>query len=166
MVTNSLARLSECTPLSSILLIGAGLFLGPLLWFGSAFVLIWATHLLVCQLKQDSTPAPVPATIPTPSQTANPASVPISLSPASPKQQHPCCLPDVNNGRRIFIQSDNRSDSEDEDGFGFLEERRAYRSNNLKEDRFLKGRGDAGRAGYRVSVAIDPRLSHSHFWNE
>jgi len=158
MVINALARLSECTPLSSILLFGAVLFLASLLWFGSAFTLIWATHLLVCRLKQNGTPAPVPIAAPFPSQTENPASVSNPLSSASPKHQHPCCLPKtLVNERRPSIRSDDGSGSENEDSFGFLEERRAFRYYNQHDDWIAKGRRDAGHAGYRVSVSVDPR---------
>ncbi len=155
MVLNSSEPLSGCMPLSSILLLGAALFLASLLWLGSAFTLIWATHQLVCRLKQDSICPPVPAAAPTPLQTENPASV---SSPVSPNHQHACCLPrTLVNERRPSIRSDDGSGSEDEDGFGFLEEKRAFRIYNQREDRTARGRRDADRAGYGVSVSIGPR---------
>lgn len=154
MVFNSFAPLSGCMPLSSVVLFGAALFLASLLWFGSAFTLIWGTHLLVSRLKRDDTLAPVPAAAPTPFQAEDRASI---MDPAPPDHQHSCCLPNVNNGRRTLIQSDDGSGSEDEDGFGFLEERRTFRYYNRHEARIARSRRDAGRAGYGVSVSVGPR---------
>lgn len=154
MVFDSFAPPGGCMPLSSILLFGAALFLASLVWFGSAFTLILATHLFGCRLKKVETPAPVPAAAPTPFQAEDPASI---MGPAAPNRQHSCCLPNTNNEQRTSIQSDNGSGSEVEDGFGFLEERRTFRYYNQNEDRIARGRRDAGRAGYGISVSFGPR---------